>query len=132
MTHPGHKKIICTCGALVSECRCKGDKEVEIIAMGCHRCRSTAVGAIPSAQVSGDITVNDTPLSPSARAVTINITPLVVPDASPPLAAWQVSVETAKTEWREPFGSLDALEAFIKGVRAGAAARGCFDVEVVQ
>ena len=117
------------------------DKQVEIVQKGCKRCRSEAAGAIPSEQISGDTAVDATPAPTPAYhgvgttgrgEVTINVVPLVVPDASPPLAAWQLSVETARTEWRETFGSRDLVEAFIRGVRAGAAARGCFDVEVTE
>lgn len=130
MNHSGHKKFVCSCGTVVSQCRCpSNDKEVQVIEKGCVRCRRAVVGAIPEAQISGNTLAESTR---PRREITIVVTPLVVPDASPPLAAWQVSVETEKTEWRETFGSRDSLDAFIRGVRAGAAARGCFDIEVVE
>lgn len=129
----GHTKKVCSCGALISQCRCMShDKQVEIVQKGCKRCRGEASGAIPSESISGDTMVDATLVSAPAHEVTINVVPLVVPDASPPLAAWQLSVETARTEWKETFGSRDLVDAFIRGVRAGAAARGCFDVEVVE
>lgn len=133
MTHAGHKKIVCTCGVIVSQCRCPDkNKPTEVIEMGCGRCRAAFSGAIPSEPIALDAVTDVQVVVAPEHEITINVTPLIVPDASPPLAAWQVSVETAKTEWRETFGSRDALDAFIRGVRVGAAMRGCFDVEVAQ
>jgi hypothetical protein len=66
---------------------------------------------------------------PPRRKILVKVSPLVVPDASPPLRAWQVIVETEKGEWHESFASEAELLAFERGVRAGAAALGCFDVE---
>lgn len=133
MIHAGHERVICSCGAVISQCRCTApDKMVEVVPKGCRRCRNEAAGAIPHSPIAGDTAVDvDVQVVP-AHEVTINVVPLVVPDASPPLSAWQVSVETERTEWRETFGSRDALEAFVRGVRAGAAALGCFDVVVAE
>lgn len=82
-------------------------------------------GALPTVLVD----LVDSP--PPRRAIGVQILPLLVPEASPPLSAWTVMVFMASGEWRETFGSEGELNAFVRGVRAGAAALG-YAVEVDQ
>jgi hypothetical protein len=35
----GHTSIVCTCGALIAQCRCMGPKKTEIAKDGCTNCR---------------------------------------------------------------------------------------------
>lgn len=40
MSHPGHFKQVCSCGAVIAQCRCMSpDKRVEIVDRGCSACR---------------------------------------------------------------------------------------------
>lgn len=50
----------------------------------------------------------------------------------PRLEVFAVSVETKAFGWRESFGSREQVDAFIRGVKAGAAAFGEFNVRVEE
>lgn len=83
-------------------------------------------GAIPTVIVS-----MEEDLPPQRRAIAVRVVTLVVPEASPPLAAWTVIVYLPRGEWRETFGDEGKLGAFVRGARAAAAALG-YAVEVDQ
>lgn len=48
----------------------------------------------------------------------------------PRLSVFKVSVGTDKTVWNEVFASKEMLDTFVRGVKAGAAASGEFNVKV--
>jgi hypothetical protein len=83
-------------------------------------------GALPTVVISME---DDPP--PPRRAIAVRVLPLVVPEASPPLAAWTVVVYLPNGEWRETFGDEGKLDAFIRGARAASTALG-YGVEVDQ
>jgi len=35
----GHGRTVCSCGALISQCRCPADHVVLVIQKGCDRCK---------------------------------------------------------------------------------------------
>ncbi len=40
MTHPGHGRTECSCGAVIAQCRCNDQhREVHVVQAGCGRCR---------------------------------------------------------------------------------------------
>lgn len=43
MSHSGHKIVKCSCGVILSNCRCMApDKMVEIVQNGCDDCKQKA------------------------------------------------------------------------------------------
>jgi hypothetical protein len=41
VSHSGHKIVKCSCGQIITQCRCMGPKPTVIIQNGCDRCKST-------------------------------------------------------------------------------------------
>lgn len=71
-------------------------------------------------------------IKPAMNRITVVVEGLHV-NSRISFTVYEISVETEKTEWRETFGSIEHVRAFIRGVRAGAAAaNGTFHVEIVD
>lgn len=58
---------------------------------------------------------------------TIKITKI---ETGTPIPVYRVNIETASTTWEGHFSSKLAVETFIQGVKAGAAAGGLFNFTV--
>lgn len=42
MSH-GHERVVCSCGAVIMQCRCMGPKATRVVRDGCAACRKSAM-----------------------------------------------------------------------------------------
>jgi hypothetical protein len=38
----GHEKVVCSCGAIIMQCRCMHEKVLRVVQNGCERCKLKA------------------------------------------------------------------------------------------
>jgi hypothetical protein len=70
-------------------------------------------------------------MSDSKPVISIKIVPRRM-DTDPGLTVYEVNVSNLTSEWKETFGTLDGVRAFVRGVKAGTSFFGYFMLGIVN